>query len=115
MKSIYLLPLTLASMFGLGLNANTVNAAIQPDSSASINVPQTAAPSLRIKVSRPDRNITPEEIFQSQQEQWRNQQDLFQQKQTVWQRNLDMKLQQQYLRQLHDIQQQQQFKIRRQQ
>jgi sRNA-binding carbon storage regulator CsrA len=113
MKSIYLLPLALASVFGLGLNAKTVNAAIQPNSSVSVNVSQVAAPSLRIKVNRPNRNVTPEEIFQDQQEQWQNQQDLFQQKQAIWQRNLEMKMQQQYLRQLYDMQQQQQFKIRR--
>jgi hypothetical protein len=112
MKSIYLLPLTLASMFGLGLNAN---AAIQSDSSASTNVLRIATPSLRIKVNRPNRNATTEELFQEQQEQWQNQQDLFQQKQEIWQRNSDMKLQQQFLQEQYNIQQQQQFKIRGQQ
>jgi hypothetical protein len=115
MKSIYLLPLALASMIGLGLNVNPVNASIQPDSSASTNVLRIAAPSLRIKVNRPNRNVTTEELFQEQQEQWQNQQDLFQQKQEIWQRNLDMKLQQQFLRQQYNIQQQQKIKIRGQQ
>jgi hypothetical protein len=112
MKSIYLLPLTLASMFGLGLSAN---AATQPDSSASANVLRIAAPSLRIKVNRPNRNVTTEELFQQQQDQWQNQQDLFQQKQEIWQRNSDMKLQQQFLRQQYDIQHHQQFRLRGQQ
>jgi hypothetical protein len=112
MKSIFLLVLASSFIFDLGLNVSSACTATQPNQQEVINVPVNAVPLKSLKVNSPNRTLTTEELFQQQQSQWQNQQELWQRQQTTWQRQRDVQLQQQNMQQLHEIQRQQEFKIR---